>query len=150
MSFPRVMVPPPLKKPRRRVQCRPLRTESAKKSPKIIDLWMGLSRGTVFRHGGGVRKQPIKQPTQMPTSTMALVGRLPSLMSCFLTLMARFPDFVLRGRFTSWTSTGNSQLRKGASSEPFAIGPVQFSWPRRVAENWFTKPGFWDHFVSFS
>ena len=34
--------------------------------------------------------------------------------------------------------------------EPFAIGPVQFSWPRGVAENWFTKPGFWEHFVSFS
>ena len=29
------------------------------------------------------------------------------------------------------------------------IGPVQFSWPRGVAENWFTKPGFWEHFVSF-
>ena len=27
-------------------------------------------------------------------------------------------------------------------SEPFAIGPVQFSRPRGVAENWFTKPGF--------
>ena len=34
-------------------------------------------------------------------------------------------------------------------SEPFAIGPVQFSWPRGVAENWFTKPGFWEQFVSF-
>ena len=27
-------------------------------------------------------------------------------------------------------------------SEPFALGPVQFSWPCGVAENWFTKPGF--------
>ena len=34
-------------------------------------------------------------------------------------------------------------------SEPFAIGPVQFSWPRGAAGNWFTKPGFWEHFVSF-
>ena len=35
------------------------------------------------------------------------------------------------------------------NSEPFAIGPVQFSWPRGVAENWFTKPKFWEDFVSF-
>ena len=35
-------------------------------------------------------------------------------------------------------------------SEPFATGPVQFSGPRGVAENWFTKPGFWEHCVSFS
>ena len=34
-------------------------------------------------------------------------------------------------------------------SEPFAIGPVQFRWPRGVAENSFTKPGFWEHFVGF-
>ena len=62
---------------------------------------MGLFRGAVFRHGGGARKQPIKQPTEMPTSTMALMGRFPSLMGRFPTLMGRFPDFVLRGRFTS-------------------------------------------------
>ena len=35
-------------------------------------------------------------------------------------------------------------------SEPFAIGPVQFRCPRGVAENSFTKPGFWAHFVGFS
>ena len=62
---------------------------------------MGLVRGAVFRHGGGDRKQPIKQPTEMPTSTMALMGRFPSLMGRFPTLMGRFTDFVLRGRFTS-------------------------------------------------
>ena len=67
----------------------------------IIDLLMGLFRGAVFRHGGGDRKQPIKQPTEMPTSTMALMGRFPSLMGRFPTLMGRFTDFVLRGRFTS-------------------------------------------------
>ena len=33
----------------------------------------------------------------------------------------------------------------------FARGPVQFSWPRGVAENWFTsKPGFWEHFGNLS
>ena len=30
------------------------------------------------------------------------------------------------------------------------MGPVQFSCPRGVAENSFTEPGFWDHFVDFS
>ena len=30
------------------------------------------------------------------------------------------------------------------------MGPVQFSRPRGVAENSFTKPGFWEHFVDFS
>ena len=29
------------------------------------------------------------------------------------------------------------------------MGPAQFSWPRRVAEISFTKPGFWEHFVDF-
>ena len=29
------------------------------------------------------------------------------------------------------------------------MGPVQFSWPRGVAENWFTKSSFWEHFVGF-
>ena len=68
---------------------------------QIIDLLMGLFRGAVFRHGGGALKQPIKQPTETPTSTLALMGRFPSLMGRFPTLMGRFSDFVLRGRFTS-------------------------------------------------
>ena len=62
---------------------------------------MGFFRGAVLRHGGGARKQPIKHPTEMPTSTMALMGRFPSLMGRFPTLMGRFADFVLSGRFTS-------------------------------------------------
>ena len=68
---------------------------------KIIDLLKGLLRGAVFRHGRGARKQPIEQPTEMPTSTMALMGRFPSLMGRFPTSMGRFADFVLRGRFAS-------------------------------------------------
>ena len=76
---------------------------------------MGLFRGAVFRHGGGALKQPIKQPTETPTSTLALMGRFPSLMGRFPTLMVRFTDFVLRGRFTSWKSTRKQPfLRKGA------------------------------------
>ena len=63
--------------------------------------FLGLFRGAVIRHGGGALKQPIKQPTETPTSTLALMGRFPSLMGQFPTLMGRFADFVLRGRFTS-------------------------------------------------
>ena len=73
---------------------------------------MGLFRGAVFRHGWGALKQPIEQPTETPTSTLALMGRFPSLMGRFPTLMGRFTDFVLRGRFTSWKSTGKQPIKK--------------------------------------
>ena len=73
---------------------------------------MGLFRGAVFRHGGGARKQPIKQPTELPTSTMALMGRFYSLMGRFPTLMGRFPDFVVRGRFASWKFIGKQPFLK--------------------------------------
>ena len=79
---------------------------------RIIDLLMGLFRGAVFRHGEGALKQPMKQPTETPTSTLALMGRFPSLMCRFPTLMGRFTDFVLRGRFTSWKSTGKQPIKK--------------------------------------
>ena len=69
--------------------------------PDFIDLLMGLFRGAVFRHGGGALKQPIKEPTETPTSTLALMGRFPSLIGRFPTLMGRFTDFVLMGRLTS-------------------------------------------------
>ena len=78
----------------------------------FIDLLMGFFRGAVFHHDGGAWKQPIKQPTEMPTSTMVLMGRFPSLMGRFPTLMGRFSDFVLRGRFTSWKSTGKQPIKK--------------------------------------
>ena len=73
---------------------------------------MGLFRGAVFCHGGRARKQPIKQLTEMPTSTMALMGRFHSLMGRFPTLMGHFPDFALRGRFTSWKFTGKQPIKK--------------------------------------
>ena len=62
---------------------------------------MGLFRGAVFRHGWGALKQPIKQPTETPTSTLALMGRFPSLMGRFLTLMGRlnFHRFRPKGPF---------------------------------------------------
>ena len=69
--------------------------------PFFIDLLMGLFRGAVFRHGWGALKQPIKEPTETLTSTLALMGRFPLLMGRFPTLMGRFTDFVLRGCFTS-------------------------------------------------
>ena len=73
---------------------------------------MGLFRGAVFRHGEGAQKQPIKQPTEMPTSTMALMGRFPSLMGRFPTLMGRFPNFALMGRFPSRKSPGKQPIKK--------------------------------------
>ena len=73
---------------------------------------MGLFRGAVFRHGEGALKQPIKQPIETPTSTLALMGRFPLLMGRFPTLMGRFTDFVLRGRFASWKSTGKQPIKK--------------------------------------
>ena len=63
---------------------------------------MGLFRGALFQYGRGAQKQPIKQPTEMPTSTMALMdGPFLLLNEPFSDLDGAFPDFVLRGRFTS-------------------------------------------------
>ena len=49
----------------------------------------------------------------MPTSTLALMGRFPSLMGRSA-LMGRFTDFVLRGRLRLENPLENSPLRKGA------------------------------------
>ena len=49
---------------------------------------------------------------QMPTSTMAFMGRFPSPMGGIPTLMGRFLSFVLRGRFASWKSTGQQPIKK--------------------------------------
>ena len=40
------------------------------------------------------------------------MGRFPSLMCRFPALMGPFTDFVLRGRFTSWKSTGKQPIKK--------------------------------------
>ena len=45
--------------------------------PKTHGPLNGLVTGAVFRYGGGARKQPSKQTTEMPTSTMALLGGFP-------------------------------------------------------------------------
>ena len=54
---------------------------------------------------------------------MALMGCFSSLTGLFPTLIGRFADFVLRGRFTSWKFTGKQlikkALRKGALREDF-------------------------------
>ena len=44
-------------------------------------------------------KQPLKQQTETPTSTMALMGRCPSLMRCFPSLIDHFAEFAFMGRF---------------------------------------------------
>ena len=67
--------------------------------PYFIDLLMSLFRGAVFRHGGGARKQPMKQPTEMPTSTMASMGRFPSLMGRFPHLNGAFHQIRPQGPF---------------------------------------------------
>ena len=128
----------------------------------IIDLLMGLFRGAVFQHGWGARKQPIKQPTEMPTSTMALMGRFASLMGRFPALMGRFPDFVLRGRFTSWKCSGKQPIKKRGIKRfldiyiyiyiyatGFICGP-----PKRVSRvhlrppmGSFAAPPFWNLFL---
>ena len=46
---------------------------------------------TVFHHSGRARRQPIKQPTETPTKTMALMSCFPSLMRVFRTWSAASP-----------------------------------------------------------
>ena len=113
---------------------------------------MGLFRGAVFRHGGGARKQPIKQPTEMPTSSTALLGRFPLvIMGRFPTLMGRFTDFVLRGPFASWKSQGrilavwilaaklpNSDLNFAVD---FWVDFFPACFPKE--KSGFSKPRFW-------
>ena len=60
---------------------------------------MGLFRGAVFRHGGPARKQPIKQPTEMPTSTHGLNGPFPLVNGPFSDLNRAFPRFPPKGPF---------------------------------------------------
>ena len=101
---------------------------------------MGLFRGAVFRHVGGALKQPIKEPTETPTSTLASMGRFPSLMGRFPTLMGRFTDFVLRGRagLRLENPLENSPfLRKGALSPGRTYIPPPPSphfWPKGIFE----------------
>ena len=62
----------------------------------------------------GCPKQPFKQPTEMPTSTMTLVGRFPSLMGRFPAFMGVFlidPKGLFYLLKSHWE---NSPLRKGA------------------------------------
>ena len=56
-------------------------------------LLRGLLRGAVYHHGSRARKEPIKQRTQVPTST-TLMGRFQSQWAVFLP-MGRFPEFTL-------------------------------------------------------
>ena len=47
------------------------------------------------------------------------------------------------------SKTKNDLARSFSLQGPFAIiGPVQFCWPRRAAETWSTKLGFWERVLS--
>ena len=70
---------------------------------------MGLFRGAVFRDGGGALKQPIKQTTETPTSTLALMGRFPTLMGRFNRFRPKGPFFPLENPLEN-----SPFLRKGA------------------------------------
>ena len=48
--------------------------------------------------------------------------------------------------FAKGISAATTTFSQFHSQNRVAIGPVQFSWPRRVAKNVFTKPGFWVDF----
>ena len=60
---------------------------------------MGLFRGAVFRHGGGALEQPIKAPTETPTSTLAFMGRFLPLNGPFSDLNGAFHRFRPKGPF---------------------------------------------------
>ena len=82
-----------------------------------------FQRGRCPPSRGGALKQPIKKPTETPTSTLALMGRFPSLMGRFPTLMGRFTDFVLRGRSLPLENPlENSPLRKWAGTNAWTYG----------------------------
>ena len=82
----------------------------------------------------------IKQPTEMPTSTMALLGRFLSFMGRFQTLMGRFPDFVLMGRFTSWKSTGKQPIKKRGIKRFLRFARI--AWFSRIVSGSRIEPPF--------
>ena len=106
---------------------------------ELID-W-GIPRVRSSRASKGALKQPIKQPTETPTSTLALMGRFPALMGRLPTLMGRFADFVLRGRFTSWQSTGKQAFLKKRGIKRFLIS-LKFSTNRFVRMDSRESPWF--------
>ena len=63
----------------------------------VIGLLVGFFRWAILDHSGTARKQPIKEPTETPASTMASMGRFPSVMGRSPTSMGRFPEFASVG-----------------------------------------------------
>ena len=110
--------------------------------PQIIDLLMGLFRGAVFRRGRGARKQPMKQPTEMPTSTMARMGRFPSLMGRFPSSMGVSP-ISSKGAVLPLDNPGKQLIKKRA---------WRGSWPGGVqklrSEKLRAESSFPDHLLS--
>ena len=66
---------------------------------RFIDLLMGLFRGAVFHHGGGDRKQPIKQPTENSDQHHGLNGPFPLVNGPFSDLNGAFHRFPPKGPF---------------------------------------------------
>ena len=77
----------------------PTITKALLQPSRIIDLLVGLFRGAVFHHGRDARKQPIEQPAEMPTSTMALMGPFPLVNGPFSDLNGAFHRFRPKGPF---------------------------------------------------
>ena len=72
------------------------------------------------------------------------------LSAYYLCEKENLPSFSQNSLGLPQNSVRLTEFSSPKQSETFAIGSVQFSWPRGAAENRFTKPGFWEHFVSFS
>ena len=91
------------------------------------------------RSGAPATYPDLEEPKTL--NSMFCWHSLASLKGAFWLLKVLFWLLMCFGRKHPWLCQDFSKL--------FAMGPVQFSWPRGVAENVFTKPGFWEHFVDF-
>ena len=76
---------------------------------------MALFRGAVFRHGGGALKQPIKQPTETLTSTLALMGHFPLVNGPFSDLNGAWDPpavafYYIGYSYASWSAENEVQV----------------------------------------
>ena len=80
---------------------------------------MGPFRAAVVRHGCSARKQPIKQSTEMPTTTVVLMGRFPP----------RGPKDQKKSRFRSRLkiSIENEIFERATHRGPIFCGEIETS-----------------------
>ena len=90
-------------------------THLGKQFDQLIDLLLGLFRGAVFHNGGRALKQPIKQLTQTPTSTMFLVRNLMHVCSCGHVRLAEKPP--LQTLFNHLSQFSLQNIPKGISRQ---------------------------------